>query len=436
MSDRKKLGPFLATMVVANTMIGSGIYLLPASLGMVGSISMLAWVAATLGAALICGVFAWLAILSPRTAGLFSYVRDAFGPCAGFVTGVLYWASCVVGAVAIAVALSGYFGVFVPAAAKGAGATISTIAFLWLLIGVNAFGPRVVARLQSWTMLFGLAPVFLLGLGGWFWFHPATFAHSWNVSGMSDLAILPRATVMVFWAFVGMESAIILSVRVRNPLRDVPIGTLGGLAIAAAIYMSASAAIMGILPAATLAKSTAPFADAVAPILGASLAGAVALCALLKASGTLGGAVLCTVETAACESIAGQVRKTAPAAHRVSLANLLFTGVLTSLIVILSASPTLARQFTIVTNVSVVLSLLAYGAASLSLLRLGRVLSPRRRVAASVTAVCAVLFSSALIAVSEPGLLIWTAGAVGLALVAYQPVRLRVANRARALAQA
>lgn len=434
MNRDKKLGPFLATMVVANTMIGSGIYLLPASLGMVGSISMLAWVAATFGAVLICGVFAWLAILGPRTAGLFSYVRDAFGPCAGFVTGALYWGSCVIACVAVAIALSGYFGVFVPAAAKGAGATISTIVFLWLLIGVNALGPRVVARLQSWTMLLGLAPVFLLGLGGWFWFHGTTFAHSWNVSGMSDLAILPRATVMVFWAFLGMESAIILSVRVRNPLRDVPIGTLGGLAIAAAIYMSASAAIMGILPAAALAKSTAPFADAVAPILGASLAGAVALCALLKASGTLGGSLLCAVETAECESIAGRMRKTAPAANRVSLANLVFTGVLTSLIAIVSASPTLARQFTIVTNVAVVLSLLAYGAASLSLLRLGRVLPPRRRVFAFVTAACATLFSGLLIAASEPGLLIWSAGAVVIALVAYQPVRLRVASRAKALA--
>ena len=77
--EQRKLGPFLATMVVASSMIGSGIFLLPASLASFGSISILAWVVAFIGAAVIGGVFATLAVISPGTAGLFSYVRDAFG---------------------------------------------------------------------------------------------------------------------------------------------------------------------------------------------------------------------------------------------------------------------------------------------------------------------------------------------------------------------
>ena len=91
---QRKLGPFLATMLVAGGMIGSGVYLLPASLGAVGSISILAWVAAIAGAAMLAGVFSWLAILRPGTAGLFSYIRDEFGPAGGFVAGVIYWISC------------------------------------------------------------------------------------------------------------------------------------------------------------------------------------------------------------------------------------------------------------------------------------------------------------------------------------------------------
>lgn len=436
MTEAKKLGPFLAMMVVANTTIGSGIYLLPASLGTVGSISVISWLLATAGAALISGAFAWLAILNPGAGGLFSHVRDAFGPCAGFVAGALYWASCIVACVAIAIALSGYFGVFVPAAAKGAGATISTVVFLWLFVLANAFGPGFVARLQSWTMLLGLAPVLLLGLAGWFWFHGATFAHSWNVSGQSDLAIVPRATVMVFWAFLGIETAIVVAVRVRNPLRNVPIGTLGGLAIAAAIYISASAAIMGILPAAQLAKSTAPFADAVAPILGATIAGAVALCALFKASGTLAGGLLCMVESGECECVAGQLRTAPPAGNRVSIANLVFTGAVTSLVAVVSASPTLVRQFTIVTDVAVVLSLMVYGAASLAVLRLGRDLPRAQRMLAFAVAIGATLFSGTLIAVSEPDLLIWSAASVVIALLAYQPVRRRAAHLANSRAPA
>jgi arginine:agmatine antiporter len=422
---QKKIGPFLATMVVASTMIGSGVYLLPASLAAIGSITILAWLAATAGAALIGGVFAWLALLNPGTRGLFSYIRDAFGPLAGFVVGSLYWASCVVAAVAVALAVTGYLGVLVPFVATPTGMIISTVAILWLFVGANVLGPRFVARLQSWSMLLGLVPVVLAAIGGWFWFHGSIFAASWNVSGQPALVVLPRATVMVFWAFLGIETAIILAIRVRNPLRDVPVGTLAGLLVAALLYIAASAAIMGLLPAALLAKSTAPFADAVAPMLGASVAGAIALCAMLKASGTLGSTLLLTVETAESESVLGEMRRrtTTEVAPRVSLANLLFTGVLTSLIAIASASPTLARQFTIVTNVAVVLSLMVYGAASFALLRLSSALPRMRRFWARGIAAGGAIFSIALIAASEPDLLIWSAGSAVLAALAYYILR-------------
>ncbi|HEY1837110.1 MAG TPA: amino acid permease [Rhizomicrobium sp.] len=428
--DRKKLGPVLAMMIVATAMIGSGVFLLPASLGAVGSISIFSWVAAMLGAGLIGGVFCWLAVINPGTQGLFSYIRDAFGPCAGFVVGALYWASCLVGMVAVALAVTGYLSVFVPTVAKPPGTTIATIAIIWLLVGANMVGPRFVAWTQSWILPIGLAPVLLVAIGGWFYFHAATFAASWNVTGESFFAVVPRTTVVVFWAFLGFEGAIVISKRVRDPARNVPIATLGGLAVAAVIYIAASAAIMGILPAAALAKSSAPFADAVVPMLGASVAAVVALCAMIKAAGTLGATTLATVETAECESVLGYMRRASPAqsSHRVSTSNLLLTGVLASLVTILSASPTIARQFTVVTNVAVVLSMLAYGAASLALLRLSGALSRGSRMWARALGVAAALFSVVLIAVSEADLLVWTAGAVIVALLAYWSVRLRQAK--------
>jgi arginine:agmatine antiporter len=252
------------------------------------------------------------------------------------------------------------------------------------------------------------------------------------VSGRSDLAILPHATVIAFWAFLGIEGAIVLAVRVRNPVRDVPVGTLCGLAIATAIYIAASAAIMGMLPAAALAKSSAPFADAVVPVLGAAVAGAVALCAMLKASGTLGAAMLLAVETAECESVLGRMRPPlAQPAHRASFGNLMFTGVLTSVLVMMSVSPTLARQFTIVTNASVVLSVAVYLGSGLALLRLGAALPRTLRIWSRIAAVLCVLFSVALIAASETASLVGSAGVVVFALAAYLAIHLRTLNRAK-----
>jgi arginine:agmatine antiporter len=431
----KKLGPFLATMLVTSGMIGSGVFLLPASLGAIGSISIIGWVIAALAASLIGGVFALLTIASPGTAGLFSFVRDAFGGCAGFVTGALYWASCLVGCVAIALAVAGYLSVFVPVVAKPPGLTIATIAIVWLFVGMNVPGPRFVAWIQSWTVFLGLLPVVFVAIAGWLFFHGATFSASWNVSGRSDLAILPHATVIAFWAFLGIESAIVLAVRVRDPLRDVPIGTLCGLAIAAVIYIAASAAIMGMLPAAALARSSAPFADAIAPVFGAAVAGGVALCAMLKASGTLASAVLLTVETAECESVLGRLRAASAArlAPRASFANLMFTGILASGLVIMSVSPTLARQFTVVTNASVVLSVTVYLASALALLRLGKALPARMVFLSRVVAVLCALFCVALIAASELASLIGSAIVIAAAVVVYLGIRLR---RTRLLAEA
>jgi arginine:agmatine antiporter len=427
----KKIGPFLATMLVASTMMGSGIFLLPASLGAIGSISILSWIIATLGAACLAFVFAALAMADPSRPGLFSYIRDAFGPGSAFVVGALYWASCAIANVAIALALSGYLSVFIPAVAKPPGIAIATIAFLWLSLGINAIGPRFVAQVQSWVLPLGLVPVFLVAIFGWFYFHPATFLASWNVSGQSAFAAVPRATVMVFWAFVGLEAAIVLATRVRNPARNVPIATVGGLAIAATIYIAACAAIMGILPASVLAKSSAPFADAVAPMLGSIVAGVVALCAMLKASGTLGSTTLLTLDTAESESVAGQARHGFVQGDKPSFPNIVFTGVLTSLVTIASASPTLARQFTIVTDVCVVLTVLVYGAAALALLRLSGALPRKTQLWVRPLAVTGTLFSAALIAVSEADLLICSAAAILAALVAYLSIRFRRMQVAR-----
>ena len=426
MNEERKLGPFLATMMVTSAMIGSGVFMLPASLGSVGSISILAWIAATIGASFVGGAFAWLSIASPGTTGLFSYVRDAFGPGAGFVSGVFYWASCIVAQVALALAVTGYLSVFLPFVAKPPGATISTLAAVWLLIFANMIGPRFVARMQSWTIALGLLPVFLAAFGGWFFFHPHIFVQSWNVTGGSFFAVVPHATVMVFWAFLGIEAAIVLSPRVKNPARDVPIGTIGGLLIAAVVYMAACSAIMGILPAAALAKSSAPFADATLPILGAAAASVVALCAILKASGTLGANILLAVETAESDAVLGQMRKVRrPQAARASLRTFLVTGALASLIVFVSASPTLARQFTLVTNLSVVFSVMVYGASGLALVWFSNSLPKAQQLWARIVGICCALFSVALIINSERLVLIWSAASVAITLAVYAAIRAR-----------
>ncbi len=420
-----KIGPFLAMMVVAGGMIGSGVYLLPASLAAFGSISILGWLLAILGSALLAGVYSALAILRPGEAGLFSHIQDALGPGVGFVAGLLYWFP--VASVPIALAVTGYLGFFVPAVASGVGSTVTTLAVIWLILAVNYVGPRFVSRFSGWTLFIGLAPILLVAIAGWFFFSPAVFAASWNVTGHSALDVVPASAVQAFWALVGLEYAAIVAPMVRDPARNVPIATFGGLAIAAVVYLSASAVIMGLMPASELVRSSAPFADAARPWIGGGVAAVIALCAMLKAAGALGSSNMALMEAGECGPVSGHLFPGRPPRTTVRPPAISFVifGVIMSLAVVLSASPILSRQFTVVTNVIVVIETLVYLCACLALIRFSGLAPAPWRWPLRATAAGGGVFCVAIVAASERDLLIWSVAAVAMAAAIYLGVSAR-----------
>jgi arginine:agmatine antiporter len=108
----------------------------------------------------------------------------------------------------------------------------------------------------------------------------------------------------------------------------VPRATLLGVVAVAALYISACTVLMGIVPAAALARSPAPFAEASRVSLGLGLAAVIAVCALLRAQGCLTGWVLVTSETSRSGADAGvfpRIFRTRPG-QSVSPINLLTAG--------------------------------------------------------------------------------------------------------------
>ncbi|MBS0295088.1 MAG: amino acid permease [Proteobacteria bacterium] len=426
-----KLGPFAAGILVAGNMIGSGVFLLPATLAGIGSISVVGWVVTTLGVMVLALVFAALARLRPEAPGLTGYVREGVGPFLGFQTLGLYWASLWSGNVAIAVAAAGYLtsilqagavsghlGLLSQVLAHPAWGAAAAGGFVVLMVLVNMVGPRLVARLGGLTMLLGLLPILAVAVLGWAWFDLALFQKSWNVSGQPFFGAVQASVVQIVWAFLGVESAAVAARTVRDPERNIARATIGGVAVASVIYIAASAAIFGLLPAGDLAKSTAPFADAVRVMLGAVSGLVIAACALLKAVGALGGWVLCTAETA--ETAAEErlfppifIRKAPGSPPR---ANLLINMGLMLTVALLTASPTIAKTFNDLINISVVLSTLAYFWSCVALLRLGWS-EPKNRLWAFVgLAFCAWVIVAAL---QDPKTLMFTVAALVLASALY-----------------
>lgn len=422
-AEGRKLGPLLATVIVAGNMIGSGVYLLPATLGAIGSISLVGWIVAAAGALVLAAAFAMLARLRPADDGLVGYARSALGRFAGFQAGWLFWVSCLVGNVAIALAVTGYAAYFIPPLKTPAGSAAGTIAVLWLITLGAILGPKAVGRFGAATLALGLAPVLLAAIAGWIWFEPAIFQASWNVSGQTAPAAVQAAIVSVFWAFLGLESANAVSAVVRDPGRNVPIAALGGVALAAAVYVAAVAAIMGIVPASELEASTAPFALVVERVLGPAAGAAIAVCALVKASGTLAGWVL----------VSGQIMRAAAEdglfprwlararADGTPVRSLVVLGVMMSAVALASVQPTLGKQFGVLTNAAVVLSLLVYILCVAALWRFGR------SVALRTLAGAAIFFSGAAALMSGWTMLAMTAAtaALGAALYALSLRRMR-----------
>jgi APA family basic amino acid/polyamine antiporter len=286
----------MATALVIGNMIGSGVFLLPASLAAFGGISVVAWLFTAAGAFLLAMVFARLGHAYPRTGGPYAYSRRAFGDFVGFQTAWGYWIAAWVGNAAIAVAFVGYVGHFFDVFADAtAGARLAQVALaaaaIWLLTWVNIRGVRQGGLVQAATTLLKVVPLAAVALLGLFWLDGGNFS-PFNVSGDSNFGAITAAAALTLWAFIGLESATVPAEDVDDAGRTIPRATLIGTGITALIYILGTVAVMGVVPVGELASSTAPFADAAEAMWGAWAGDAVALAAIISTFGCLNGWIL------------------------------------------------------------------------------------------------------------------------------------------------
>lgn len=393
-------------------MIGSGIFLLPATLAAVGSITVIGWLLGTVGALLIAAILAKLSQVAPQPGGPCAYAGEALGPYFGFQANALYWMSCWTGNIAIAVAAIGYLASFIPILGQPLAGAFATAGIIWALTAVNIFGPRLVCQVESLAIVIGLVPIVLVATGGWWYFDSAVFVQSWNVRHEPAMQVIPQSLVLLFWAFTGLESASVATAVVENPQRNVAIATYGGVLIAALVYVASCTVLMGLIPAAELARSSAPFADAVRVVLGPVAAGMIALAALTKAIGTLGGWVLLTAQTGK----AGADRGLFPGyfgrvdRHGVPVPSLLIMAALMSAVVFATISPTLGEQFGELIEVSVIFCLMLYVYACIAVLVYPRWIASATSLRRyRPTAALALLFCVVVMAYADSKLLLVTA---------------------------
>ncbi|MBU6416618.1 MAG: amino acid permease, partial [Xanthomonadaceae bacterium] len=259
--SKRQIGLGIATTLVLGNMIGSGVFLLPASLAPYGGYSLLGWVISAIGALLLAGVFFRLAQRAPRAGGPYAYSREAFGDCVGFLVAWVYWIALVGGNATIAVAFASYMSAFIPAlGAQPLYGALTAMAAVWVLVAVNIAGIRSAGTMQVATTILKILPLLALALFGFTRFDPHLLVPGPDAG--SPLGAINICVTATLFAFIGVECATIPAGHVRDPEKTIPRATLLGTAIAAALYIVCTTVVMGLLPASELARSQAPFADA------------------------------------------------------------------------------------------------------------------------------------------------------------------------------
>jgi basic amino acid/polyamine antiporter, APA family len=290
----RPLGLIACVSLVVGNIIGSGIFLLPASLAPYGKFAMIAWVLTSLGAVTIALVFARLARMLPKEGGPYAYVRAAYGDFPGFWIAWGYWICLWSGVAAIAVAFGSYLKVIIPALEGNTlGCGLAAIAAVWVLGLINARGIRTASRVQILTVVIKLLPLVAIATVGLAWLEPANI-DSGRTGDTNGFSAISAAAALTLWALLGLESATVPADSVREPERTIPRATVIGTSLAALIYILSTLAVMGAVPGDVLANSQAPFADAARAMWGDWAYYVVGIGALVSCFGALNGWILLT----------------------------------------------------------------------------------------------------------------------------------------------
>jgi APA family basic amino acid/polyamine antiporter len=266
----RRLGPFDAAAIVVSNAIGGGIFFVPIVVaGMVtdAPAALGMWLAG--GALVFAGSMAYaeLAALRPRAGGEYVYLREAYGPLAGFLTGWTSFVAGFSGAIATdAVALAEYVGHFLPAAAGSAPllaiplplfplavtakslVALGTIAAL-TAVHVRGLGPgRVVQNGLTAAKVAGLAALIVVG----FALGRGQAAHLAPSHAPPSAALL-LSLVPIMFTYSGWNAAAYVAEEVRSPERDVPLALGIGTATVVALYLLLNALYFYALPVAEVA---------------------------------------------------------------------------------------------------------------------------------------------------------------------------------------
>ena len=275
----RNLGLWGIWMLVVNGLIGAGIFGLPSgAAALAGEYSVLVYAFCALLILPIILCFAELGSYFRGTGGPIRYGTLAFGPFVGFQGGWLYYLARLISFSANTVLLTDSIAYFIEGAGTGTGRIISLAVICIGLSVINVLGSVESIRSMTLFTVVKFAVLILLPLGG-FILLGSEVIPSFE-SPIPPAQDLGAAALLLIYAFVGFEGAVVPAGEAKRPERDMPLGLLLGLAVVAVLYMLIQLVSQAAVP--DLANSKTPLLDVSASLFGST--GAILLMVGVAAS--------------------------------------------------------------------------------------------------------------------------------------------------------
>ena len=272
----RSIGLFTAILMVACTLIGSGVFkkIAPMSAMLMNkNYILLAWVIAGINAILFAFIIAGLATMTDKSGGIYEYLRICFGNLFSFLYG---WASFLIlgsgACAAVAYIFAQSVNSIVPLPNPldhwkhvsignfiypfdGSGVKILAVITIAIITWINVLGTKKGSNLNNIITIGKIAGIIVLIIMGLSYtgLHSQITTPVAAVSNTNFLSALFAAVISASWAYTGSQCIGFMSGEIKNPQRNVPIATIGGVGIVIVVYLLLNASFMHVLPLSVLA---------------------------------------------------------------------------------------------------------------------------------------------------------------------------------------
>lgn len=285
----RAIGTFGLAAGIVNITIGGGIFRLPSNVAAsLGPAAPIAYVVCAIAMGLIVLCIADAGKRVTLTGGPYAYVGSALGSYAGFLSGVLLWMLGSFATAAVATVFAASVGLLIPALGvpgMNGVVLIATFAF-WSVI--NLRGVELSVRLNSIATVAKLTPLLLIAIGGLFF----VTLDNLSVTTLPPAGDVARTSLLLIFAFAGIESALIPSGEVRDTEKTVPRAIALAMIGVTLLYILLQTVAQGILGAGLAQSTTAPLAEAAGASLGGWARSLLLAGASISMFGYLGGMTL------------------------------------------------------------------------------------------------------------------------------------------------